>query len=106
MQIHWFSIDLHVHLKDGTKRVMDWNKHLCKLHLSQVIATKVVDQFLSPYHFLSGSEDTHLAKSNMERRTLQGAIRVSHYNDVNTAREGGRIEASVQLFDLDKHLAC
>lgn len=69
------------------------------------MATKDVDLFLSPYHFFSGPEDTHLSKSNMERRTLQGAIGMSHYNDVNTARKGGGIEASVQLFDLDKHLA-
>lgn len=62
--------------------------------------------FYDPYHFLSGPEDPHLAKANVEGWALQGAIGLSHYNDVNAAREGGRIEASVQLFDLDKHLAC
>ena len=61
--------------------------------------------FLSPHHFLSGPEDTHLAEAYVERRALQGSIRLSHYNDVNAAREGGGIEASVQLFDLDEHLA-
>lgn len=41
----------------------------------------------------------------MEWRALQGAIGLSHNNDVDAAREGGGIEASVQLFDLDKNLA-
>lgn len=62
--------------------------------------------FKSPYHFLSGPEDAHLAEADVERRALQGSIGLSHYNDVNAARKGGRVESSVQLFDLDKHLAC
>ena len=61
---------------------------------------------LSPYHFLSGAEDTHFAKADVEGRALQGAIGLSHYNDVNAAGKGGRIEAPVELFDLDEHLAC
>lgn len=62
--------------------------------------------FSSPHHFLSGPEDAHLAEANVERRALQGSIGLSHYDDVDAARQGGGIEASVQLFDLDKHLAC
>lgn len=42
----------------------------------------------------------------MERRALQGSIGLSHDNDVNAAGKGGGVEASVQLFDLDEHLAC
>lgn len=41
----------------------------------------------------------------MERWAVQGSIGLSHYDDINAARKGGGIEASVQLFDLDKHLA-
>lgn len=62
--------------------------------------------FKSPYHFLSGPEDAHFAEANVERRALQGAIRLSHHDDVDAAGKGGGIEASVQLFDLDEHLAC
>lgn len=62
--------------------------------------------FNSPYHFLSGPEDTHLAKANMKRRALQGSIGLPHYDDINAARESGGVESSIQLFDLDKHLAC
>lgn len=61
--------------------------------------------FSSPYHFLSGPEDTHLAEADVERRALQGPIRLPHHNDINAARKGGRVESSVQLLDLDKHLA-
>lgn len=56
------------------------------------------------YHFLSRPEDTHLAKADMERRTLQGAIRLSHHDDVDAARKGSRVEAAIQLLHLDKHL--
>lgn len=61
---------------------------------------------LSPHHFLSGPQDPQLAKAHVERGALQGAIGLSHHNDIDAAGEGGGIEASVQLFDLDKHLAC
>lgn len=64
-----------------------------------------IGYFYSPYQFLSGSEDAHLAEANMKRRALQGAIRLPDYNYVNAAWEGGGIEASIQLFDLDKDLA-
>lgn len=40
----------------------------------------------------------------MERRALQGAIRLSHHDDVNAARKGGRVEAAIQLLHLDEHL--
>ena len=58
-----------------------------------------------PYHFLSGPEDSHLAEANVERRALQGSIGLPHHDDVDAAGQGGGIEASVQLFDLDEHLA-
>lgn len=62
--------------------------------------------FKSPHHFLSGAQDAHLAEANVERRALQRAIGLFHHNDVDAAGEGGRVESSVELFDLDEHLAC
>lgn len=56
------------------------------------------------YHFLSRPEDTHLAKADVEGRALQGAIRLSHHDDIDAARKGGRVEAAIQLLHLDKHL--
>lgn len=56
------------------------------------------------YHFLSRPEDTHLAKADVERRALQGAIRLSHHDDIDAARKGGGVEAAIQLLHLDKHL--
>lgn len=58
----------------------------------------------SSYHFLSRPEDTHFAKADVERRALQGAIRLSHHDDVDAARKGGRVEAAIQLLHLDEHL--
>lgn len=42
----------------------------------------------------------------MERRALQRAIGLFHHDDVDAAGEGGWVESSVELFDLDEHLAC
>lgn len=35
---------------------------------------------------------------------MQRAVGLLHHDDVDAARQGGGIEASVQLFDLDEHL--
>lgn len=42
----------------------------------------------------------------MEGGALKGAIRLLHHNDVYTPRQSRRVEASVQLLDLHKHLTC
>lgn len=42
----------------------------------------------------------------MEGRALQRAIGLPHHDNVDAAGEGCGVEASVQLFDLDEHLAC
>lgn len=99
MQIHLLSVDLHVHL-NRKDYVTDRRRD------PQACDRSFADLFSWPYHFFSRPEDAHLAKANMERRALQRAVGLPHYNDVNTAGQGGRVEASVQLLDLDKHLAC
>lgn len=57
------------------------------------------------HHFLTRPQHTHLAEADVEGGALQGAIGLPHHNDVYTSRQGCRVESSVQLLDLHKHLA-
>lgn len=65
-----------------------------------------MDIFWPPHHFLSGTQDAHLAEADVERRALQRSIGLPHHDDVNAAGKGGGVEAPVELLDLDEHLAC
>lgn len=109
VQIHRFSVDLHIHLEDRKKRSKTeetCSKASILTHLKGCISAWLRCFFKSPHHFLPGAEDAHLAEANVERRALQRAIGLFHHNDVDAAGEGGRVESSVELFDLDEHLAC
>lgn len=83
------------------------NQRVCKLqiytvHISCTATLKHV--CTSAYHFLPRAQHSHLAKTDVKRRALQSAVRLTHHNDINTAREGGRVQASVQLLHLHENL--
>lgn len=61
---------------------------------------------VSSHHFLTGAQHAHLAEANVEGRALQGAVGLTHHDDIDAARQGGRVQAPVQLLHLHKHLAC
>lgn len=60
---------------------------------------------LCSYHFLSGAQDPHLPKADVERGTLQAPIGLADDDDVDTPGQGGRVQPLVEFFHGDKHLA-
>lgn len=60
---------------------------------------------LRSYHFLSGAQDPHLPKADVERGTLQAPVGLADDDDVDTPGQGGRVQALVELLHGHKHLA-
>lgn len=60
----------------------------------------------STYHFLPWPQDPQLAESDVEGGAQEGAIGLADHHHVYAARQGGLVDALVQLFDSDQHLPC
>lgn len=54
-------------------------------------------------NFLLGAQHAQLPEADVKGGTLEGAIRLSHHDDIDSSCQSGRVEAAVELLHRHKH---